>query len=102
MKIEAIVIGTGNEGDPFRVPLPTWILVDIDYSRNVAIVEIPEDVYPGGKEFDVVDVVDSKGNRNQILVPNMATIQIWEEIEREKYPQFARERRLRDVVRRGR
>jgi hypothetical protein len=102
MKLETIVIGTGNEGDPFRCPLPTWVLVDIDYDRKTAIVEVPEGVYTGDKGFDIITVVDTMGKRHEVLVPSMTTLQLWEEIEAEKYPQFVKERRLRDVIRRGR
>jgi hypothetical protein len=102
MKIQAIVVGSGQEGDPFTVPLPTWVMVDIDYNARVAIIDVPEGVYVADKGFETRRVKDSKGIEHEILVPTPDTVAVWEEIEAEKYPQFAKERRLRDVIRRGR
>jgi hypothetical protein len=102
MKIQAVVVGSGEEGDPFTVPLPTWVLVDIDYNARVAIIEVPEGVYVGDKGFETRKVKDSKGREHEILVPAPDAVAVWEEIEAEKYPRFASERRLRDVIRRGR
>jgi dUTPase len=99
MKLQAIVVGSGAEGDPFTVPLPTWVLVDIDYQGKVAIIDVPDHVYAGDKGFETKKVKDSKGNEHEILVPTRDTIAVWEEIEAEKYPRWARDRRLRDVVR---
>jgi hypothetical protein len=102
MKIQTVVVGTGQEGDPFTAPLPTWVLVDIDYQGRTAIIDIPEGVYVGDKGFETMRVKDSKGREHEILIPSPDTVAVWEEIEAEKYPQFAKERRLRDVIRRRR
>jgi len=48
MLVTLETVGSGTEDDPIRVALPTWRLVDIDYSAKQAVVEIPEtDVLPG-------------------------------------------------------
>lgn len=40
------VVGTGTPDDPFRPPLPTWDLVDIDYVNRAAIVDVPRTDIP--------------------------------------------------------
>jgi hypothetical protein len=101
MKLRVVVIGTGEEGDPFRAPLPTWTLVDIDYDARVAIIDVPDDVYSRPQRFETIVVTDKKGKQHNILIPHNNDLRVWETVEEDKYPQFARDRRLRDVIIRG-
>lgn len=38
--------GSGKVGDSYRVALPTYTLVDVDYGTKTAIVDVPDDCYP--------------------------------------------------------
>jgi hypothetical protein len=102
MKLQAVVVGSGTNEDPYTVPLPTWTMIDIDYQARVAIVEVPEGVYPEAKGFTTRKVKDRHGGEHEILVPTRETLAIWEEVEAEKYPNIAKGRALRDVIRGGR
>ena len=42
-KIKIKLIGSGTEDDPYRVPLPTYRIISVDYKRKYAIVEVPDD-----------------------------------------------------------
>jgi len=42
MKIYLKLFGSGSEEDPFRVPLPDYTIIDVDYSRKIALVEVPD------------------------------------------------------------
>jgi len=99
MKLQAVLIGSGTEEDPFRVDLPTWVMVDVDYGRMEAIVSVPDDVYPLSGDFDVVKVKDSRGVDHDIVIPRRGMADVWHAIEEEKYPQYASRRRVRDVIR---
>jgi len=99
MKVQAVVIGSGTEEDPYRIDLPTWVMVDIDYSRMEAIVSIPDDVFPMPADFDTVKVKDARGREHEIIVPRGKALDAWKAIEEEKYPAFAQRRHVRDVVR---
>jgi hypothetical protein len=99
MKLQAVVVGSGTREDPYTVPLPTWQMIDIDYQAGVAIIEVPEGVYPEAKGFTTRKVRDSQGKEHEILVPTSETLAVWEEVEAEKYPNIASKRALRDVVR---
>jgi len=100
MKIQAMLVGSGTEEDPYRVDLPTWVLVDVDYDRMEAIVSIPDDVFPLPAEFDTITVKDTKGKDHEIIIPKGRAVDAWRAIEEERYPQFAGRRHIRDVVRR--
>lgn len=45
-RIRVPLIGAGTPADPFRASLPTYNLIDINYARGVALVEIPDDDLP--------------------------------------------------------
>ena len=36
------LVGRGTPEDPYRVPLPTYRIVEVDYEKRVAIVEVPD------------------------------------------------------------
>lgn len=36
------LIGDGTDEDPFRVDLPNYSMVEVDYERKTAIVDVPE------------------------------------------------------------
>lgn len=40
------LIGTGKVGDSYRVALPTYQMIDVDYAGKTAIVDVPDDCYP--------------------------------------------------------
>jgi hypothetical protein len=46
MRVRVRVVGKGVVGDPFRVELPTYDLIEIDYERRVAVVDIPDTDLP--------------------------------------------------------
>ena len=99
LKLQAVLVGSGSEEDPFTVPLPTWVMVDVDYERMEAIVAIPEDVYGEAGRWEVRKVTDSRGKEHEIIIPSRDTMDAWQAIEEEKYPHYAARRRIRDVVR---
>jgi hypothetical protein len=39
--IRVQMIGTGAPADPFRTPLPTMTLVDVDYVNKTMVVDVP-------------------------------------------------------------
>lgn len=40
------VVGQGTRTDPYRVALPTYNLIDVDYDAGVALVDVPESDLP--------------------------------------------------------
>jgi len=54
--VKVKLIGSGTMDDPFRVNLPTFVLVDADYLRLEATVLVPE------------DEVDDKGCLNEVAI----------------------------------
>ena len=42
------LIGSGTDADPFRVNLPTYQMIDVDYAAQLATVEVPEADLPDG------------------------------------------------------
>jgi len=98
MKVRAIVVGDGTEESPYTVPLPTWTLIDIDYEKKVAIVEIPDGVFPIVEGVEMRRVADTKGKPHDILIPSQKLVEMWAQVEDEKYPKFAKERKVKDVL----
>jgi len=45
MQIKLRAIGTGTDKDPYRVNVPTWRCIDVDYKNGWMLVEIPDDVH---------------------------------------------------------
>jgi len=45
-RVRVQLVGTGQEGDSYRVNLPTYRIVDVDYGAMRAIVDVPDDCYP--------------------------------------------------------
>jgi len=45
MRIIVRLIGKGTNDDPYRVPLPTYVIVKVDYKTKTAIVEVPDDYF---------------------------------------------------------
>jgi hypothetical protein len=45
MRLRVRLIGTGKENDAFRVNLPTYQLIYVDYDKAYAIVDISDDVH---------------------------------------------------------
>jgi len=48
-KVKVRLIGSGKEDDPFRVPLPIYQMVEVDYSLMTVVVLIPDDEVKEGK-----------------------------------------------------
>jgi len=48
-KVKVRLIGSGTEDDPYRVPLPTYQMVEVDYSLMIAVVLIPDDEVKKGR-----------------------------------------------------
>lgn len=46
MRLRLRLNGRGTEAQPYRVNLPTYDLIAVDYERRVAVVEIPEEDVP--------------------------------------------------------
>lgn len=46
MFLKVKLIGTGALDDPFRVDLPSWTMVDCDYTNKTAVVDVIEDDLP--------------------------------------------------------
>jgi len=44
-RVKISLIGSGTEEDPFRVALPTYRIISIDYSAKEAIVECPDEYF---------------------------------------------------------
>ena len=44
-KVKIILIGSGKPEDPYRVPLPTYRMIDVDYINKVATVEVPDEYF---------------------------------------------------------
>ncbi|RLF98527.1 MAG: hypothetical protein DRN49_05740 [Thaumarchaeota archaeon] len=42
MRILVKLIGSGSEEDPYRIPLPDYTIIEVDYSRKIALVEVPD------------------------------------------------------------
>lgn len=36
------LVGSGTHADPYRVALPSYQMVEVDYDRRVALVELPD------------------------------------------------------------
>lgn len=49
-RVRCVLIGSGVVDDPFRVKLPRYTMVDVDYAAKVAIVDVPDDCYPPAPE----------------------------------------------------
>lgn len=45
-RVRVQLIGTGKVGDTYRVALPTYSVVDVDYGAMRAVVDVPDDCYP--------------------------------------------------------
>lgn len=45
MRVKVKLIGKGTEDDPYRVPLPTYIILSIDYKTKTAVVELPDEFF---------------------------------------------------------
>ena len=45
VRIKVRLIGSGTPEDPYRVPLPTYTIVEIDYKRKIAVVEVPDELF---------------------------------------------------------
>lgn len=50
MRVHVKLIGSGEEDDPYRVSLPTYSIIDIDYDKGCATVSIPDETHPFSKE----------------------------------------------------
>lgn len=50
MRLRARLIGTGDRGDEYRVNLPTYRMLEVDYGQGFAIVEIPDTDHPFGND----------------------------------------------------
>jgi len=48
-KVKVRLIGLGKADDPYRVPLPTYQMVEADYTLMTAVVLIPDDEVKEGK-----------------------------------------------------
>lgn len=55
MRIKLKMIGTGEEGDAYRVSIPTYHMVEADHDAMTAIVEIPNEVH-GLSEEELANV----------------------------------------------
>jgi hypothetical protein len=45
-RLRVQLLGTAALGDPYRVALPTYSMVDFDKGTMSAIVDVPDDTYP--------------------------------------------------------
>jgi len=48
-KVKVRLIGSGKADDPYRVPLPSYVITVIDYVIGWAEVEIPDDEVKEGR-----------------------------------------------------
>lgn len=46
MKLRLVLTGTSNENNPYRANLPQYNNLQADYERGLALVDIPEGMYP--------------------------------------------------------
>ena len=46
MRLRHTLVGTGSADDPFRVDLPTYTLLHVDYVLKRAVVEVPDSDHP--------------------------------------------------------
>lgn len=84
-RIHVNLIGSGTEEDPYRVSLPTYNIVDIDYTNKQAIVDVPhEDVPEGLPMVDVSDTWTGGKTRRVHRLPVTAREQ-WNELLRSRY-----------------
>lgn len=99
MKLQTVVIGSGTPEDPFRCPLPTWTLVDIDYDAMVAVVDVPEHSLPMPKSFKVAIVATKDGRRLEVIVPSATDLSLYDNIAEERYPEWRKGHSVKDIVR---
>ena len=45
MRIICKLVGKGTPEEPYRVPLPTYVIIEVDYKTKTAIVEVPDDYF---------------------------------------------------------
>lgn len=66
MLVRVQTIGTGADGDPVRVMMPTCRVIDVDYANKRAIVDLPLE--------DAPDDVDAPGSPNVPLVNGLPVV----------------------------
>jgi len=49
VRVKVRLIGEGTEENPYRVPLPTYQIIEIDYERGRAVILIPDDEVKEGR-----------------------------------------------------
>jgi len=48
-KVKVRLIGDGTETSPYRVPLPTYVIIRVNYTAKWADVEVPDDEVKEGR-----------------------------------------------------
>lgn len=87
MQVLVKLIGTGTEADPYRVDLPTWSLIALDYAAREALVEVPATDLPPGLQLRPVARPWLSPGQHQAAALPPAALQAWQDLIRDRYPQ---------------
>ena len=99
MRLLTVLVGKGTPDDPFRCPLPTWTLVEVDYDRKLALVEVPEYSLPRAEKGMPASIEIVRGKRVDYALPSIDDLLLWENIVAEKYPNHECKGNLKDIIR---
>lgn len=86
MRIRMRLTGSGTEDDPWQVPFPRYTMVDVDYDRRRAIIEIPDALAPDDLDSEDTPLRPRINGRPVLIGLRVAQRVKWAAKLRERYP----------------
>ncbi len=87
MRLLARLTGSGKDTDPYRVDLPTWSLIALDYAALEAVIDVPETDLPSGLGRHIIPRPWLPGGVAEVVILPPPALQAWQQLIRERYPQ---------------
>lgn len=66
MLVVARLVGRGNDDEPFSAPLPTFVMLDVDYTNKLTLIRIPDDDMPP----ELREAVKNPPAKRLVEIPN--------------------------------